>query len=163
MAQKSSKKSTNNKSNKVSAKRKSAAAGKQKQTEIKEERHALWKQVAPYLLLLASLLITICLFTGRGEDPGVVLKFLYNFLTGIFGGAAFLIPVFLAYAAISDFLDRGEAGLLSFRFIFAVVSALLVSVFLELFYTAGGFNFAEMYSRCSTLAGGGFVGGTCLL
>ncbi|MDD6094699.1 MAG: DNA translocase FtsK [Clostridia bacterium] len=160
MAQKSAKKRTNNKSNKVTAKRKSPAAGKSKQMEIKEERHALWKQVAPYLLLLSALLITICLFTGRGEDPGVVLKFLYNFLTGIFGGAAFLIPVFLAYAAISDFLDRDEAGLLSFRFIFAVVSALLVSVFLELVSPAGGFNFAEMYSRGATLAGGGIVGGT---
>lgn len=139
--------------------RKKPAAKAPEQQEIREERHALWKQVAPYLLLVCALLIAICLFTGRGEDPGVLLKFLYTFLTGVFGGAAFFIPLFLAYAAISDFLDKDKAGLLSFRFIFAAVSALLVSVFLELVSPVGSFKITEMYTRGAALSGGGVVGG----
>lgn len=140
----------------AAAKRSTSAS---RQMTIKEERNALWKQIVPYLLLLVAILITICLFTGRQDDPGVVFKALYRVLTGLFGAAAFITPVFLAYAAIAEFLDRNDAGLTSSRFIFAMISAVLVSAILELFSPAGGFDIPAMWTRGAALSGGGVVGG----
>ncbi len=142
------------------AAKKAPARRQGQQIEIREEKTGLWSQIAPYIMLLSAILLTICLFTGRGEDPGVVLKGIYKFLTGLFGGAAFLTPVFLAYVAIAEFFDRNDAGLLSFRFIFAMISAVLVSVLLELFSPVGGFDIPAMWTRGALLYGGGVIGGT---
>ena len=86
------------------------------------------------------------------------MKAIYNLLTGVFGGAAFVIPAFLVFAAIAQLLDRG-ADIIGMRTAFAVTSAVLVSVLLEIISPVGSFKVGEMYTRGSSLSGGGVVGG----
>lgn len=156
-------------SGKATARKKSAApasnrqngrkgADIQKNSEDRERRRALWSQIVPYILIVAAIFLVICFFTGSGDEPGVVMKAIYNLLTGVFGGAAFVIPAFLVFAAIAQLLDRG-ADIIGMRTAFAVTSAVLVSVLLEIISPVGSFKVGEMYTRGSSLSGGGVVGG----
>ena len=149
----------------ATARKKSAGAGAknnknaQKETAAaKERRRALWSQILPYILIVAAILLVICFFTGSSKDPGIVTKAIYNVLTGIFGGAAFVIPAFLVFAALVELFDRGE-DIIGLRTVFAVVSAVLISVLLEIISPVSGFAVGEMFSRGTALSGGGVVGG----
>lgn len=123
-----------------------------------KERNPVWAQTAPFVLIVAALLITICLFTGGGSDPGIVMGFLYRVLTGLFSVAAFFVPVFLAYVAVMGFLDR-ERGIMWFRAVFAGVSAILISVLMELIKPQNSFSVPGLYKNGTALHGGGVFGG----
>lgn len=124
----------------------------------KERRRALWSQILPYILLVSAVLLVICFITGSSKEPGIVTKAIYNLLTGLFGGAAFVIPAFLVFVALAQLFDRGE-DIIGMRAAFAVASAVLASVLLEIISPVGSFAVGSMFSRGSTLAGGGVVGG----
>ena len=64
----------------------------------KEQYRTIWRQTVPYLLIVAAILLIICFFTGRSEDPGLVTGFIYNLMTGLFSISALVIPIFLIFA-----------------------------------------------------------------
>ena len=69
----------------------SAKAQHMKIQERKAERQSFFAtQVLPYILIVAAIFLIVCYFTGGGDDPGVVNGFIYNTLTGLFAGAAFI-------------------------------------------------------------------------
>ncbi len=138
--------------------KKTTKAEQQHIEERREKNRTLWAQIAPYLMLVGAIFLIICFFNGSGKDPGIVTGFIYKFLTGIFGAAAFVIPLFLAFVGVAQLLDKSE-DVFGVRFIFGVISAVLVSVLLEIISPVGSFSVVEMYKRGSSLAGGGFVGG----
>lgn len=143
-----------------SSKRQSGGKKAPTQQKIKEHRLSLARQIAPYLLILLSLLMAIALFTGQGEDPGIVMKWVYNLMTGLFGIGAFLVPAFLFYAAVSDFIDKNDGRIFSFRFISAICSAVLISVFAEIISPASEFKIGVLWTRGTMRLGGGVIGGS---
>lgn len=157
---------TNNKKKPTATAKKKSPSGKKtvskgEQLQIRErreKRRSLWDQIKPYLLLVGALFLIICYFNGSGKDPGLVTGAIYKFLCGLFGGAAFVIPAFLVFAGIAGLTDK-EEDIFGIRFIFSVISALLVSVLLEVISPLNSFKFTEMYSRGYELKGGGVIGG----
>ena len=124
----------------------------------KEQYRTIWRQTVPYLLIVAAILLIICFFTGRSEDPGLVTGFIYNLMTGLFSISALVIPIFLIFAGVSELLDKGD-DIIGIRTIFAMVSSVLFSVLFELFSPNGSYNVIEMFKRGTQINGGGVVGG----
>lgn len=124
----------------------------------KEQYRTIWRQTVPYLLIVAAILLIICFFTGRSEDPGLVTGFIYNLMTGLFSISALVIPIFLIFAGVSELLDKGD-DIIGIRTIFAMVSSVLFSVLFELFSPNGSYNVIEMFKRGTQIKGGGVVGG----
>lgn len=145
--------STNN------AKQPKKATKEQQHIEEKRQKNrTLWAQIAPYLLIVGAIFLVICFFNGSGKDPGIVTGFIYKALCGVFGAAAFVMPVFLAFVGVAQLMDKGE-DILGLRFSFGIVSAVLVSVLLEIISPLESFNGIEMFKRGASLKGGGVVGG----
>ncbi len=119
---------------------------------------SLWSQVAPYLMMVGAIFLVVCFVGGAGENPGIVIGFIYKLLTGLFGGSAFVIPVFLAYIAIAWMTDKAES-ILGMRTGFAIASVILASMLLEIMAPVDSFNIPDMYSRGAELLGGGVIGG----
>ena len=100
----------------------SAKAEQMKLQERKAERQSFFvTQVLPYILIVAAIFLVVCYFTGGGEDPGVVNGFIYNALTGLFSGAAFILPLFLIVSAIMSLTDKTDASA-AMRYTFAGIS-----------------------------------------
>jgi len=124
----------------------------------KEEYKAIWKQTVPYLLIVGAILLIICFFTGKGEEPGIVTGFIYNVMTGFFSITAIVIPVFLIFAGVSELIDKGD-NIIGMRTVFALVSSVLFSVLFELVSPNGSYNVIEMFKRGTDIRGGGVIGG----
>ncbi len=124
----------------------------------KAVNRSLWSQVAPYLMLVGAIFLVVCFVGGAGEDPGIVIGFIYKLLTGLFGGSAFVIPVFLAYIAIAWMADKTD-NILGTRTGFAIASVILASMLLEIMSPVDSFNMIDMYHRGAELLGGGIIGG----
>ncbi|MBQ8914944.1 MAG: hypothetical protein IJ046_02050, partial [Clostridia bacterium] len=152
------------KPSRYSVKKVSAAEKKRIEEQMKieeqkrEERRALWAQTVPYLLIISAILLVIIFFTGRGEDPGAVSGFIYNVLTGLFSISAIVIPVFLVFAGVCEFLDKSDS-IIGMRTVSALVSAVLFAVLFELISPADGYNIKEMFVDGTSLSGGGVIGG----
>ena len=153
MAQKKAKKQAAPRSSK-----KNTPSRKEPAQAAKAPSRSLWSQVAPYLMLVGAIFLIVCFVGGARENPGIVIGFIYKFLTGLFGGSAFVIPVFLAFVAIAWLGDKADS-VLSMRTGFANVSVILTSMLLEIIFPLGSFNIIDMYERGSELLGGGVVGG----
>ena len=137
-----------------SAKKKTAAAKK----KSNEASLALFAQVAPYLLIVLAILLVVCFFTGGGEDPGIIMGFIYKTLTGFFSSCAFVLPVIILIVAVLSICDKkDEMPLL--RYIFGGVSITLFATLLELISPLGSFNVVELFKRGTALTGGGVIGG----
>ncbi len=138
--------------------KKNTSSRKEPAKTTKTPSRSLWSQIAPYLMLVGAIFLIVCFVGGAGEDPGIVIGFIYKFLTGLFGGSAFVIPVFLAFVAIAWMADKADS-VLGMRTGFANVSVILTSMLLEIIFPLDSFNIIDMYSRGSELLGGGVVGG----
>jgi len=144
---------------KAAAEEKKRMAEQQKiEAEKRAERRALWAQIVPYFFIVGAILLLICLFTGKGEDPGIITGFIYKSLTGLFSVSAFAIPAFLVFAGICELLDKND-GIIGMRAISAMASCVLFAVFLELVSPTGSWDAIEMFKRGCELSGGGFIGG----
>ncbi len=124
----------------------------------KTESRSLWSQIAPYLMLVGAIFLIVCFVGGAGENPGIVIGFIYKLLTGLFGGSAFVIPVFLAYIAIAWLADKADT-ILGMRTGFAIASVILASMLLEIMSPIDSFSMINMYRRGAELLGGGMIGG----
>ncbi len=140
------------------AEKKRIAEEKRKEQEKREERRAFLSQIMPYFFFVGAILLYICLFTGKSEDPGLVTGFIYDFLTGIFSTSAFLIPAFLIFAGVCELLDKGE-NIIGMRSVSAMVSSVLFAILFELISPNGSYNVVDMFKRGTDLAGGGVIGG----
>ena len=144
---------------KAAAEEKKRIAEQQKiEAEKRAERRALWAQIVPYFLIVGAIILLICLFTGKAEDPGIITGFIYKTLTGLFSVSAFAIPAFLVFAGICELLDKNDS-IMGMRAVSAMVSCILFAVFLELISPTGSWNAIEMFKRGCELTGGGFIGG----
>ena len=132
------------------------AAAQQKQRS--QQRRSLWAQIAPYLMFVGAILLVICFVGGRGDDPGLVLGFIYRLLTGLLGVTAFSIPAFLAVAAILWIADKGNA-VLGMRMGFAGAAVLFCAMLFEVISPSGAFDVPQLYIRGGNLLGGGVIGG----
>lgn len=157
MPQNDSKKLIAKKSGKAVAKK--GGSGKKSAEDVKREnRRSFWAQIIPYLLFVFSVVLIVCFITGNKENPGIVVDFIYKSLTGLFGGMAFSIPLFIFIAAAMQFGDFGQAFLGS-RLIYAFVTVGLGATFLELIAKSGTFNVLELYDLGTKTVGGGVIGG----
>ena len=111
----------------TTAKNPSKTAEKMKQMKIKEkERNAVAKsffvsQILPYVLIVAAIFLVVCYITGSGSNAGAVTEFIYNVLTGLFSGAAFILPVFLIVSAVMSLADKTDSSDV-LRYTFAGIS-----------------------------------------
>lgn len=135
--------------------KKSTSQGRGKE---KAANRSLWSQIAPYLMLVGAIFLVVCFVGGAGENPGIVIGFIYKLLTGLFGGSAFVIPVFLAYIAIAWMADKTDS-ILGMRTGFAIASVILASMLLEIMSPVKSFDMIDMYHRGAELLGGGVIGG----
>ncbi len=124
----------------------------------KTASRSLWSQIAPYLMLVGAIFLIVCFVGGAGENPGIVIGFMYKLLTGLFGGSAFVIPIFLAYIAIAWLADKADT-ILGMRTGFAIASVILASMLLEIMSPIDSFSMINMYRRGAKLLGGGMIGG----
>ncbi len=146
-------------SKKAAAEEKKRQAEQQRiEAEKRAERRALWAQIIPYFFIVGAILLLICLFTGRAEDPGIVTGFIYKCLTGLFSVSAFAIPAFLVFAGICELLDKNDS-IIGMRAVSAMATCVLFAVLLELISPTGSYNVVEMFKRGCELSGGGAVGG----
>ena len=137
----------------------SAKAQQMKMQERKAEKRSFFStQVLPYILIVAAIFLIVCYFTGGGEDPGVVNGFIYNTLTGLFAGAAFILPLFLLVSAIMSLTDKTDATG-AMRYTFAGISMLLLAALLQLITPAYSFSVVTLFKNGTQLSGGGVIGG----
>ncbi len=137
----------------------SARAEQMKIQEKKAQRKSFFvTQVLPYILMVAAIFLVVCYFTGGREDPGLVNGFIYNALTGLLSGAAFILPLFLVISSIMNLTDKNDSsdGL---RYTFAGISLLLFAALLQLIHPAGTFAPATLFKNGTELMGGGLLGG----
>ena len=148
----------------TTAKKPSQTAEKMKQMKIKEkERSAVAKsffvsQILPYVLIVAAIFLVVCYITGSGDNAGAVTAFIYNVLTGLFSGAAFILPVFLIVSAVMSLADKTDASDV-LRYTFAGISLVLFAALLQLIKPAETFSPVELFSNGTELSGGGLFGG----
>lgn len=141
-----------------------SGSGKKSAAELKREnRRSFWAQIIPYLLIVLAIVLVVCFFTGMKENPGVVVGFIYKTLTGLFGGMAFTIPLFIVVAAIMQLGDFGQS-FMGPRLIYAGVTVTLGAAFLELVKPGGTFNVVTLFNTGCGLEdglvkGGGVIGG----
>lgn len=107
------------------------SAGKTKSTArpaAKSENGMLAKQLGPYILAIAGVLLTVCMLAGDGIVGGGIQKL----FCGLFGVIAYTLPV---YFLILAFIWRAEweSGLLRWKVISAVVIAAFTAQLAHIF------------------------------
>ena len=136
-------------------------------------------QLIPYILGVLALLLLICFVANLFCNPNDILGqesrrgdhalgyfgyWVCNVFMGLFGPAAFAIPVILALFTIfwKNYYRRSFVLINS---IIAFLSSIVVSALIHTFIHMGGgkqafsHNASELYSQGAALKGGGFVGG----
>lgn len=154
--QSAKKKTTTSSAKKTTAKKTSQM--KIKETEKQAPKRTLFSQILPYILIVAAVFLTVCYFTGNGDEPGIVNGFIYNTLTGLFASAAFILPVFLIIGVVFDLTDKA-LGNQRMTYILAITSIILLSALLQLINPLGSFSVKELFVRGTNLSGGGVIGG----
>ncbi len=115
-------------------------------------------QILPYILMVAAIFLVVCYFTGSGENSGAVTKFIYDLLTGLFSGAAFILPLFLVVSSVMSLADKTDSGDI-LRYTFAFISLILFAALLQLISPAGTFSPVALFKNGTQLSGGGIIGG----
>ncbi len=112
-------------------------------------------RIAPVLLILAAVFFGVCVLFGEGT-VGEGMK---NFLRGVLGGAAYLLPVFLILRAVLWARDVREGRLVSRTVCGAVTFLCAAALFHVLGSGATGWSVAEHYEAGIARINGGVVGG----
>lgn len=152
---------------------------KSRQERLEEFRSGTFYRVLPYLIGIFALFLLICFIVSLTGDPdhrtvGIFGSWISDVLTGLFSGAAYLIPIVLFIADIRWQMDarRGEY---SHRFLYGFLFLLFFAATLQFiaFFGAGntlkGLPLWEktvtLWENGRTVLGGGAAGGliACLL
>ncbi|MBO5415486.1 MAG: DNA translocase FtsK [Clostridia bacterium] len=188
------KKSGNSKKNSASSKSAKAKAASRKKKELDIERdeakapakekvkkeHPILVSSIPYILMILGLVLSICLIArlfDMEDGIGFVGNALQNFLCGLFGPAAFLVPVALIYIGVKWCIynikkkeikkgdsDYDELLANKKRYILQTVMASLLVVFVAslvgVFSGIEDFDFVQMWDDAAEdMLGGGVIGG----
>ncbi len=133
----------------------------QKSSAVKKSRDnasaspSFIRQAAPYILAAVALFVGVCVISGEGKI-GEGIK---NILTGLFGGAAYALPLFMLIRAIfwkrDDAEDRNILRTVATAVVFADITMLLH------FINDGvqTWSAPEHFKSGLSLVGGGVVGG----
>ena len=144
-------------------------------TEKKESgKRSFGYQLIPYIVAVVALLLLICFITNLFCNPGNSLNdptdhylgrfgyyLCYGFF-GLFGPAAFAIPVIMALFVIF-WSNYNRRSYVVANTIIAVVSSVVVSALIHTFMHIGDKSFTyfadELFSEGAALGGGGVIGG----
>ncbi len=141
---------------------KKASAGSSRSTKAEQVKKVnsepgMAMQLAPYAIIILAVILSICLIAG--DSAGVVGGGIRNILTGISGGAAFFLPVFLI---VETFMWKSDKmyGVIRGKMTCYVVVFLMITTLFHVFGKgADGFGITEHYGNGSALIGGGVLGG----
>ncbi len=150
---KASAKKSNAKANKAAAK-KPAAQKEQPVEAVDRTIH----QLMPFILGVVSIFLLICFFAQ--ELTGIVGWALRNLFCGLFGGAAFAVPVLLAVLAIFWRKELRRGGLV-FLMIYQAAFFLFLSAMIHI-WTKGdvtAFSLPTYWTNGVDRIGGGAIGG----
>ena len=150
---KTTRSSSSSSGKKSSAKNKTPAKTAVKDTSKNE--NSFLNQAAPYIMAVIAVLLAVCIISGDGTIGGGIK----NFLTGLFSGAAYALPVFILIRTFlwkRDTAEGQNAGRNSCTAIVFICLAMLLHI------VGGGENelsFRIHYADGMELVGGGAVGG----
>ena len=130
----------------------------------------------PYVIAVVALFLLICFITNLFCNPDNTLKnpadhilgsfgyYVCNIFFGLFGVAAFIIPIIMALFVIfwNNYMRRSYVAINS---VVAVAAAIVVSALLHTIVHAidGNFTYVanDLFLEGAALAGGGVIGGLC--
>lgn len=122
-----------------------------------EPESSMAVQLAPYGMIILAIILSICLIAG--DSAGVVGGGIRNLLTGIAGGAAYLVPVFIIVETAMWKKDN-LYGILHGKMIGYVSIFVLASILFHIFGKgADELNIVTHFKNGCELIGGGAVGG----
>ncbi len=135
---------------------KSKTEGEQVSLETKAKRKP-WG-IAPYVVSAIAIFILITYFL---PDTGVIGPFIRDFMFGLFGGGAYLVPFYMIFLAASRKRDKAN-GMQNAKIAFAVGSFISILIFIQLVNpaTTGDAFFRDLYNNGKDLVGAGVIGGT---
>ncbi len=116
-------------------------------------------KAVPIILCALAAFIALCFLPLGTGWLGTAIS---GVLLGLFGGAAFALPLLLIIHAVFYKFDIAEKTLVS-RIIFSSIALLAVCSVLYLFYTTSGevsYNIVDFYTLGTSLIGGGAIGNT---
>lgn len=119
------------------------------------QENSFIRQAAPYIIAVAAVLLAVCVIIGEGKIGGGIR----NILTGLFAGAAYILPIFLLIRTFLWNRDAEEGQLTGRTSCLAIVFVLL-AMFLHV--VGGGqstLNVKAHYTDGMELIGGGVFGG----
>lgn len=115
-------------------------------------------QFAPFVILAAALILESCFIFNR--ETGSAGLFLFNLFFGLFGPAAYGVPII---AAVTAFLYRETLrhGSEKHKGMFAVILTVFLSSAFHIFVlgASGQVSLAEFWDNGKALNGGGIIGG----
>ncbi len=127
-----------------------------KKSTVKTERdNSFILQAAPYIIAVIAVLLAVCVIIGEGAIGGGIR----NILTGLFSGAAYILPIFMLLRTFLWNRDVEECQLTG-RTSCMVIVFVLISMFLHV--VGGGqssLNAKTHYLDGIELVGGGVFGG----
>ncbi len=120
-------------------------------------------QIITIILFAVALFVGIC-FIWR-DDVGVIGKFIFEGLFGVFGGSAILVPLLLLNQAIFHKRDV-ESGAVRYKWSFSVLTVFLLSMIVHSILGMLGKvdpdeTARSLFANGQVLVGGGAVGGVC--
>lgn len=142
------------KTEKQSAKAKRAPDAGQERAPVAPA--GLAAQLAPFILLVAAVFYTVCLFA---EGVGVIGNGLRTLSFGLFGAASYTVPLYLLLAALMWRADS-EHGMIAWKALCYAVAFTVSAMLLHFF--AGGlpvFSPVQHYRAGVERMGGGVLGG----
>ena len=142
------------KNNTTSKKTNSAEKRTQKSVSPKKD-NTVMRQIAPYILAAAAVLLGVCVIFGEGKVGGG----LRDIFTGLFAGGAYVLPVLMLVRTFLWNRDS-EEGQLTSRSVCLGVEFVFVTMFLHA--VGGGQNTLSLKTHFSdgvNLVGGGVFGG----
>lgn len=122
-----------------------------------EPESSMAVQLAPYGMIILAIILSICLIAG--DSAGVVGGGIRNLLTGIAGGAAYLVPVFIIVETAMWKKDN-MYGILHGKMTGYVSIFVLASILFHIFGKGSDeLNIVTHFKNGCELIGGGAVGG----
>ncbi len=145
---------------KTAAKSTNTPAGNTANKKSPERRlstpNGLAAQLLPFILLVAAVFYTVCLFA---DGVGIIGNAIRSLSFGLFSGAAYTIPLYMLVAAVMWRSDS-EEGMVPWKILCYTVTFLVTAAMLHFF--AGGpavFSPVQHYRAGQSRVGGGVVGG----
>jgi len=133
-------------------------------------------KVAPYLMMIFALALAVCFvivqLLGLDDGAGVVGYYIQLFFCGLFGGAAFALPLVLGYVGVkwciynvrwkesgsSDEQNKARRRLV-LQGVMSLVSLVMIASIIGVIADTSYFDIAAFWSDGAALVGGGVLGG----